>query len=100
MTLRNPYKPTEVGSLTPKEEYALENWAYFDLACDYCGGEVPEFQPVIHDVWTPERGSLPKRVYCSQFCYHVDNQTEWYRAEELPNRFSHTEMPTLPSQYR
>lgn len=95
MTLRNPYKPKEVGSLTPEEEYALENWEYFDVRCDYCGSWVPEFNPHIHDVWTPQRGKLPKKVYCSQYCYHTHQQTEWYQQRELPHRMKPLDLPKL-----
>ena len=74
----------ERGSLSPLEEYALENWEYFDRRCDNCLGWVPEFEPVIHRPWTPEHGQQPEQVYCSNFCYHEANETMYYHAKRIP----------------
>lgn len=88
-------KPREVGSLTPKEENALDTWEYFDCRCDYCGSWVPEFAPYIWDAWTPEEGKLPEKVYCSPYCYHTGRRTEWYEQRKLPNQFDMLHSPGL-----
>lgn len=70
-------------SPTEFEARAVANWDYFDVRCDACGGFVPEAEPIIHDPWLKfDGGRRGKRVYCSSYCYHWDNETEYWRRGE------------------